>query len=175
MGLTAGMRLRFPESEIEQVAQRYEYGRDETALIELRSKVQRLGYLDKEELMQVARWKAPRSSGHVEGNENSYVKEITSWAFRATNERSRVEVLTVLDGVRWPSASVILHLFHKQPYPILDFRALWSVGLEVPKQYSFSFWWPYVLFCREVASRNHIDMRTFDQALWQYSKENQKA
>ncbi len=169
------MRLRFPESEIEQVAQRYEYPAAEIELLELKSKVQRLAYLDKRQLMQVARWKAPRSSGHVEGNDDSYVKEITSWAFKAKDERSRVEVLTVLDGVGWPSASVILHLFHKQAYPILDFRALWSVGVEVPKQYSFSFWWPYVQFCREVAQRNSVNMRTLDRALWQYSKINQKA
>ncbi len=90
-------------------------------------------------------------------------------------ERAKIEVLTLLDGVLWPSASVILHLFYEKLYPILDFRALYSVGLEVPKQYSFSFWWPYVQFCREVAQRNSVNMRILDRALWKYSKENQKA
>jgi len=71
-------------------------------------------------------------SGHVEDNPEEYVKEITAFALGATTERSRIEVLTNLDGVRWPTASVILHFFHKEPYPIMDFRALWSVSLDVP-------------------------------------------
>ena len=59
-------------------------------------------------------------------------------------------------------------------YPILDFRALWSVTLEVPKQYGFSFWWPYVEYCRrDLVSSSDVRMRILDRALWQYSKENQ--
>jgi hypothetical protein len=69
---------------------------------------------------------------------------------------------------------VILHFFHRDPYPIIDFRALWSVSLPVPVQYGFDFWWPYVQFCRDLSDRTGLDMRTLDRALWQYSKENQK-
>jgi hypothetical protein len=169
------MKLRFPETAIESWAQKYEYPREETSLLALRPDIQKAGYITKEQLGLVARWKAPRSAGHIEGNKEDYVREITSWSFAAKEERSRIEVLTLLDGVLWPSASVILHLFHKDLYPILDFRALWSVGQEVPKQYTFSFWWAYVEFCRVIAQRNSVDMRTLDRALWQYSKENQKA
>jgi hypothetical protein len=123
----------------------------------------------------VAHWKAPRSAGHVEKNGHDFVKEVSAFAFGAHDERARIESLTLLDGVSWPTASVILHLFHPDPYPILDFRALWSVGLSMPNQYKFSIWWPYVEFCRGIAARNGVDMRTLDRALWQYSKENQKS
>ncbi len=122
----------------------------------------------------IAKWKAPRSAGHVKKNTYKYVKEITSFAFKARDERSRIETLTILDGVSWPTASVILHLFHKEKYPILDFRALWSASISVPPQYRFSFWWPYVEFCRGIAKRNNVDMRILDRAMWQYSKENQR-
>ena len=118
------IKLRFSETEIEYWAQRYEYLPEETLLINLRSTVQQAGYLTKEQLRMVARWKAPRSAGHIEKNEEEYVKEITTWSLSAKEERSKIEVLTLLDGVQWPSASVILHLFHKEVYPILDFRAL---------------------------------------------------
>ena len=64
--------------------------------------------------------------------------------------------------------------FHRHPYPILDYRALWSLSLKLPKCYSFEFWWAYVEYCRELSSRNGVDMRTLDKALWQYSKEKQK-
>lgn len=169
------MKLRFSETEIQTWAKKYDYPQDETSLMNLRPAIQGAGFLTKEQLRLVARWKAPRSAGHIERNDERYVKEITTWAFSANEQRSRIEVLTLLDGVLWPSASVILHLFHLEPYPILDFRALWSVGLEAPKQYSFPFWWEYVEFCRAVAKRNSVQMRTLDRALWQYSKEKQRA
>ncbi len=78
----------------------------------------------------------------------------------------------MLDGVGWPTASAILHLFHKNKYPLLDFRALWSISIENYK-YNFNFWWDYVLFTRKISEKNNIDMRTLDRALWQYSKNNQ--
>jgi len=111
----------------------------------------------------------------MEGTPEEYVKEITEFVFKATTERARIEILTILDGVRWPTASVILHFFHRAPYPIMDFRALWSVSLLVPAQYSFAFWWTYVQFCRDLSTRTGLDMRTLDRALWQYSKENQNS
>lgn len=94
-------------------------------------------------------------------------------ALTSTVERTRVEALTLLDGVQWPTASVILHFYHKDPYPIIDFRTLWSISMEVPSHYSFEFWWQYVEYCRLLAKRAHLEMRALDQALWQYSKENQ--
>jgi hypothetical protein len=130
--------------------------------------------MTKDELRIIAQWKAPRSSGRMENNPEEYVKEITEFALNAATERARIKVLTTLDGVRWPSASVILHFFHKEAYPIMDFRALWSVSLSVPSQYNFGLWWPYVQFCRELSEKAGLDMRTLDRALWQYSKENQR-
>ncbi len=168
------IKLRFPESEINQVASRYKVLGEEEELLSRREEVLEQKFLDKELLRLVANWKSVRSAGRVEDNDKNYVREITTYAFSAKNERARIELLTVLDGVGWPTASVILHLFHPDNYPILDFRALWSARLEVPKQYAFPFWWRYVNFCRELSARNSVDMRALDRAMWQYSKENQK-
>jgi hypothetical protein len=165
--------LKFTKHEITSIARRYEYPISETDLMELKVTVVQRGHLTKDELASVAYWKAPRSSGHARKNSEDYVSEITRFAFETDCERARIESLTLLDGVSWPTASVILHLFHRDTYPILDFRALWSVSLAVPVQYSFGFWWPYVEFCRDLAASASVDMRTLDRALWQYSKENQ--
>jgi hypothetical protein len=146
----------------------------ETAIVDLKKPVAGRGFMIKDELRIVAQWKAPRSAGHIEDNPEEYVNEITAFALAARTERARIEVLTNLDGVRWPTASVILHFFHREPYPIMDFRALWTVSLAVPSQYSFGFWWPYVQFCRGLSKRLGMDMRTLDRALWQYSKEKQE-
>lgn len=165
-------KLRFRGNKIQKIASRYEYSISEVELLELRPKIQGRGYISKEELQEIAYWKAPRSSGHVRTNSEDYVQEITALALKARNERSRIEILTLLDGVSWPTASVILHFCHSDPYPIIDFRSLWSVSLEVPSQYGFEIWWSYADFCRKIAQNNHVDMRTLDRALWQYSKEN---
>ena len=165
--------LRFKGADLRLYAARYNYGVDDGSLTALIPDVRRKRFLSKSDLRTVAAWKSPRSAGHVESNQESYVKEVTSSALTAASERVRIETLTILDGVSWPTASVILHFFHRSRYPILDFRALWSVRLETPSQYGFDFWWSYVRYCRVVASEHHVDMRTLDRALWQYSKERQ--
>src|SRR5437773_881772 len=80
-----------------------------------------------------------------------------------------------LDGVDWPTASVLLHFCDRQPYPVLDFRALWSLGISHPPTYTFEFWWAYASFTRQLAASSGESMRTVDRALWQYSKEHQPA
>ncbi|MCK4872418.1 MAG: hypothetical protein KAS72_06810 [Phycisphaerales bacterium] len=165
--------LRFKKSEIAAIAHRYAYAISETKLIARRLGVHKRGHLTKNDLRNVAHWKSPRSAYHARKNTEEYVAEVTRFAFATECERARITSLTLLDGVSWPTASVILHLFHSDPYPILDFRAVWSVSLEVPQPYSFGFWWPYVEFCRKVAKTARVDMRMLDRALWQYSKENQ--
>lgn len=166
------MLLKFNPQEITTISSRYQYPSTEQELINLRDGVMGRGHLTKSELQVIARWKSPRNT-NVAKNSEEFVKEITQFAFATNCERARIEVLTLLDGVQWPTASVILHLFHKDPYPLLDFRALWSVSVEPTAPYNFALWWEYVEFCRYWAESAGVDMRTLDRALWQYSKENQ--
>ena len=167
------MQLRFQTKNIQYWAKRYTVPQHEEDLMDLRPAVQQAGRLTKAQLGDVCRWKSPRSAGHVRSNSPEYVEAVTSFSLATTCERARLESLIVLDGVQWPTATAILHLFHRAPYPILDFRALWSVGVDVPKQYSFDFWWKYVEFCRRVSKEAKVCMRVLDRALWQYSKEKQ--
>jgi len=167
-------KLKFNESKINYYADRYSYQIAEDDIIALKQGIQNRGYLTKDDLFQIAYWKAPRSSGHVQKNSDEYITEITKFALSTKCERAKIQTLTNLDGVNWPTASVILHLFDTNKYPILDFRALWSISIDVPTQYKFDFWWEYVQYCRSLTKRNNVSMRTLDRALWQYSKENQK-
>ena len=167
------MKLRFPESDMPYWAGRYAYTGKEAKLEGLRNTVRMAGHLTKPQLQLLATWKSPRSAPHIGGNSPRYVREVTSFALSAQDERARIEALTVLDGVHWPTATVVLHFFHADRYPILDFRALWSVRREVPAQYTFNVWQPYVEFCRLLARRNSVSMRELDKALWQFSKEKQ--
>lgn len=86
-----------------------------------------------------------------------------------------VHIPQALVGVGMPVASTLLHWFHKDPFPILDFRALWSLGIEMPSSYSLEFWEGYVTVSRGIAADWNVDMRTLDKGLWQFSAEHQRA
>ena len=165
-------KLRCRQAELNVLAGRYEY--DTFNLGKLRPKVLSQGFLTKDDLRVAAKWKSPRSAIHIEKNTDTYVKEISKFALSTKEKRTRIEVLTLLNGVQWPTASVILHFFHRSRYPIIDFRALWTVSMEVPDQYSFDYWWQYLGYCRALAKKSKLSMRELDQALWQFSKENQE-
>ena len=128
----------------------------------------------RDEFLAFCCWKTPRSKPRVESNPTDFIEAVTRTALVTSSERLRIEVLTLLQGVQWPTASVLLHFGHIERYPILDFRALWSLGINQPLDYNFDFWWAYTCFCRNLAEQVGVSMRTLDRALWQYSKENQK-
>ena len=131
------------------------------------SSIKRQRCLTLDQLRTVARWKSPRSARLVDGNAEGYVRDDTGIALSTPVERLRIEVLTLLDGVSWPTASVILHWFHEEPYPILDRRALTSVGAG-GHSYNFALWKQYTDFCRREAKAAGISMRDLDRALWQH-------
>lgn len=166
---------RFSLSKVRELAERFlkENGDDERVeRIGLRA-VSR-GWLENEELRRFVRWKAKgRNDLHVRKNSPEFVRAVSHVAFKTSSERLKIESLTLLDGVSWPTASTILHFAFPDLYPILDFRALWSLGAEVPNQYSFPFWDRYTRRCRHFATSARVDMRTLDRALWQYSSDHQ--
>jgi len=81
-----------------------------------------------------------------------------------------MSALLSLNGIEYLTASVILHFFHPEPYPILDYRALEALGIPKPAAYTFDFWNQYVAITRQLAAGYSVDMRTLDKALWQWSK-----
>lgn len=166
--------LQFPPTEIPALAQKFGYPGDETKLHDLRSSIAERCFLTFEELKIVCRWKTPRSQSRVDKNLSEDVEAITKVCFETGNERLRIGSLLMLEGVQYPTASVILHFFHPEPYPILDVRALESLGIKKPPYYDFSFWWEYVCATRKIAQENGVTMRVLDKALWQWSKNPKK-
>ena len=57
-------------------------------------------------------------------------------------------------------------------YPILDVRALASLGHRGRSVYPVSFWIRYLEACRRLAAEHYVSIRELDKALWQWSKEN---
>lgn len=163
-------KLQFSPDQILSLAAAFSYSKDENALIGLKPKVLQRGYLNQDELKDACLWKTERSKSRVAENLPEDIKAITKVCFESQNERLRIGSLLLLDGVNYPSASVILHFFHADPYPILDFRALEALGIRGSINYTFDFWIKYVHFTRDLSKKLNIDMRTLDKALWQWSK-----
>ena len=169
-------RLRFPESGIHRWAALYDYPGENELIRGPVATARRNGYLDAETFSAIGEWKTPRARKRRGANSAAFVEEITRLALApTTSPRLAIEALTLLSGVSWPTASVILHFCHPDPYPIVDFRALWSLSSAVPAQYQYPFWDEYTQFTRILAKRVGVTMRTLDRALWKYSEVHQAA
>jgi len=168
------MRLRFPSRQIRHWSSRYEANDLEREIeAQISPAVRASGFYSKDQFLALCRWKTARTQSRCRSNDEAFVRAITATALTTEHERLRIEVVTLLNGVEWPTASVLLHFGHTAPYPILDYRALWSLGVNTPPDYNFRFWWSYVEFCRRLAEKEAISMRALDRALWQFSKEHQ--
>ena len=130
--------------------------------------IRRRGWLTDEDLLALCRWKSPRAVPQAARNDHEYVRAVTQTALAADNERLRIEALTLLSGVGWPMASVILHFGFANLYPILDVRALWAAGVDDVSAvaYDFALWQAYMGFCRRHAEDAGVTLRVLDRALW---------
>jgi hypothetical protein len=165
--------LRFPPAEIVRWAARFPI--EDDAAVEAIARVARgRGYLTRSEFLAMCRWKTPRSARRCASNSTEHIREATTLALASRDERAKIGILRLLAGVDWPTASVLLHFLDRRPYPILDVRALWSLGISRAPAYDFGFWERYVAFTRGIAGKAGHSMRTVDRALWQYSKVRQR-
>ena len=136
----------------------------EKELLELQKSIYQQGYLTKTQLEQLVRWKLPRQLSNIRKNAKGLIVETTRAAFKTKNVSDSIDHLSKLKGVRVSIGSAILHLYHKDDYPIYDQHALRAIG-EPQEE---SIWESYVEFCRKVAKDNKVDMRTLDRALYRF-------
>ena len=136
-------------------------------------RVRKEGFLTHKDFLTLCRWKTNRTQSRCDTNSPEFIKSVSQIALSTGDEQLRIEIWTLLYGVNWPTASALLHWLHIEEYPILDFRALWSLGYEKPPPYDFAFWKDYFLYCRALAKQCGVSVRTLDRALWQYSDTNQ--
>ncbi len=166
--------LQFPATEIEALASRFGY-QDESRLLAFGAAVTARGYYTRAEFIEVCAWKTPRSRPRVAANSRHMIHTRTGRALAAGDESERIGHLLELHGVGVPTASTLLYVAFPDDYPILDVRALESLGVKPRSQYPVSFWLDYLDACRELARRHRVGIRTLDKALWQHSKERSRA
>ena len=162
--------LQFDPALIPGLAARFGYTEDDRCLAAGRAARAR-GFYTREEFLLVCAWKTPRSRPKVAANDDEAVRGATGRALVTTDERERLEALTALAGVGVPTASTLLFFAFPDDYPILDVRALESLGQRARSTYPASFWLEYLAACRALAREHGVSVRTLDKALWQYSKE----
>jgi hypothetical protein len=165
--------LQFPIDEIEALAARFPT-MDDVRFNDVGVAVRERGYYTREEFIEVCAWKTVRSRPKVSRNTEAAVVEATGLAVSTDSEAARMAVLLELDGVGVPTASTLLYCVFPDRYPILDVRALESLGVKPRSQYPLSFWLGYLDACRELAQRAGVSLRTLDKALWQHSKERSR-
>jgi GrpB-like predicted nucleotidyltransferase (UPF0157 family) len=162
--------LQFPLAQVTALASRFP-AMDESAGLALGAAVRARGHYTRAELIEVCAWKTVRSRPKVAANSARKVVAVTSRALAATDETERISALLELEGVGMPTASTLLYFVFPDEYPILDVRALESLGVKGRSGYPISFWLAYLSACRSLARLAGVSMRTLDKALWQHSKE----
>ncbi|MGZ4344790.1 MAG: hypothetical protein ACXVWJ_22115 [Solirubrobacteraceae bacterium] len=170
----AGFELQFPASEINALAARYDYA-DDRELLALGAAARARGYYTRRELTEVCAWKTPRSRSLVASNARHAVTSRTRRSLTATDESERITPLLGLHCVGVPTASTLLYAAFSSDYPILDVRALESLGARSRSTYPVSFWLRHLDACRELARVHGVSVRTLDKALWQHSRERSAA
>jgi hypothetical protein len=167
-------RLQFPIGEVAAFAARFDYDAGDEEVAAAGATARARGHYTKPELVLVCAWKTARSRSRVARNTSAFVEAITGAAFATEDEHERMAALCALRGVDAPSASVLLHFAFPDRYPIIDWRALESLGQRGRAAYSISYWLAYVDECRTLADRAGVTMRVLDKALWQHSRERSR-
>jgi hypothetical protein len=162
--------LQFPARDIEPLARRFP-DVDDSRFLAAGAGARARGHYTREEFIDVCGWKTVRSRSKVASNSEAAVIEATGRALATRDEATRIQALLELEGVGVPTGSVLLYFAFPDDYPILDVRALQSLGVTPRTQYPVSFWLAYLAACRDLAHRYTVHIRTLDKALWQHSKE----
>lgn len=167
-------QLQFDEGELEELAARYSYGKDEAAARTAGEAATQAGYYTRYGVLAVVEWKSERSKSSLEANAAA-VEDATGRALATVgDEGGRMDALTELDGVGVPIASALLFFAYPVAYPILDRRVVVSLGHRPRGRYPTPFWLRYLAFCRNLAQARELPIRTVDKALWQHDKEQEE-
>jgi hypothetical protein len=164
--------LQFPVAEIPGLAERFSYPKPDGACLAAGVAAKERGHYMRDELILICTWKTERSKGLVASNSETAIELATGRALRNKDEAKRMDALTSLAGVGVPTGSALFFFAFPDDYPIIDVRALESLGYKSSRTvYPTDFWVEYLLACRRIAGEAGVPIRTLDKALWQASKE----
>ena len=164
-------KLQFPAELVHELAERFSYSRDDSKCLRFGELARDRGRYTREEFIAICEWKTSRSRRLVAANSDEDVEFVTGEALGTSDEHDRMATLRWLLGIDIPTASALLFFAFPDRYPIIDIRALESLGQQKPRFYTERFWLAYLEFCRGIAGELGVPIRTLDKALWQASVE----
>ncbi|MGH9404908.1 MAG: hypothetical protein ACRD3D_03610 [Terriglobia bacterium] len=139
--MTVEFSLRFSKADLPKWAGNYSSDEDE-GVLKAGERARLVDYFTRGDFLEVCDWKTRRRPRrHYSLNSEDQVRRITAAVLSSTDEEKRLWALVAPNpkGVQMPTASVLLHLAASDPtspatastaYPIIDFRALWSLNCE---------------------------------------------
>ena len=151
---------------------------------ELGAKFRKAKALTQADLAQVVEWKfkeepekKARVLALVTRNDEATVDRLSSQALSipSCEDAYRMNCLTLLEGVSPAIASVILAFFDPKQYGILD-AAVWKalLGNPPPNLLTTQNYLKLLLAMRKTASKQNLDVRTIDKALYKKSLDESK-
>jgi hypothetical protein len=167
------LTLQFDPALITAYASRSQY-EDDARVIGIGQTARDRGRFTRDEFLEISEWKSKRIRSKVAANSAQAIEHATRLALSERDPLRALSAMEALRGVAKPVGSVFLHLAHKDPFPILDYRALEALGVPPGRPVSRALWVAYVETTRELAARAGVDARTLDRALWQWSKEQSR-
>lgn len=149
---------------------------------ELRGKLQKNEFATKEDLKNIIEWKF---QGQLKGRRSLNIKrlnnvnpklivDISKLAFTADSDKTRLKLLTVIDGVGYAIATVILTFFNPQNYGILDFHAWNAIFQDGKKTFGERECLRFIGELRRIAREVDLPCRDVEKALFKKDKLKRK-
>jgi thermostable 8-oxoguanine DNA glycosylase len=170
-----------------EAMQRYDYsnysllGDIDPRFPEAGNKMRSRGYLLRDELYEIARWKSPRRAELVKTNLTEAVKQVSGGALflKDIDHGQAVRLLDELKGIGIRTASAVLAVVDPQNFGVVDYRVWNTLHRWQPDRFASQNrdYWPIdrFLFCleaiRELAQATGLTCREVDMALWQMDKD----
>jgi hypothetical protein len=137
------------------------------------SSARRRGFLEKEELEEICKWKSSRAIWLIRKNTPQEIMTTTRKAFSTKNERLKIELLTGLKGVSLPMASAILTFINPKRYGVIDIR-VWQLLYKmkyVEKKasgvgFNFENWFQFHKIIRHYAKMYNVKARDVERTLF---------
>ena len=126
-------------------------------------------------IVQVVDWKASRIKGLMDFTCPEKYCAFVRLAYDTANRRTKLWILTSLEGWGIPMASTMLHFLHPNRFPIVDYRVLqvlrdrtgFIANRDTEKGY-----WRYYSEIHYIMRTTGCRMREIDRALWAFHKKN---
>jgi len=143
---------------------------------ELRANFQKNKHITKEDLTRVVKWKF---QGRLEGRQgrilkflntvdNEFIIDLSRLAFRAKDDKKRIQLLCTIDGVGTAVASTILAFYNPKNYGVFDIHAWRELFGKEPNSLFTDMKNIFRFFerLREIALKTKLPCRDVEKALF---------